>query len=200
MTFFSLWEKTLTDPYIYTVKPASSQPSAKKHWILSVNCRRPARTLRTGVRPDHGPKNGAMNLEAGLLNFELRPRFWVRNLTLFLRSQNTHRSCDIELRIGSKERYAGTCAAATAGWQSMRLWQWGYTLWSGRLKYASLGARFQNRVSCAIASAGQTHCRETVNYGEAQSFLWHAAKPTKPISRPANERTLRTPSSCVWAA
>ena len=63
------------------MKPASSQPSAKKHWIISVTCRRPARTLRTGARPDHGPKNGAMNLEAGLLNFELRPRFWVRNLS-----------------------------------------------------------------------------------------------------------------------
>ena len=31
--------------FLYTVKPASSQPSAKKHWIISVNCRRPARTL-----------------------------------------------------------------------------------------------------------------------------------------------------------
>ena len=31
-------------------------------------------------------------------------------------------SCYIELRIGSKERYAGTCADANAGWQSMILY------------------------------------------------------------------------------
>lgn len=41
------WRKNIIYIYIflYTVKPASSQPSAKKHWIISVNCRRPARTL-----------------------------------------------------------------------------------------------------------------------------------------------------------
>ena len=98
----------------------------KKHWINSVNCCRPARSLRTGGRPDHGPKNGATNLEAGFLSLVLRPHFWVRNLSLFMGSQNTHGSCYIELRIGSKERYAGTCAATNAGWQSMILW--GYTL------------------------------------------------------------------------
>ena len=98
------------------VKPVSSQPSAKKHTIISVNCRRPARILRTGGRPDHGPKNGATNLEAGLVNLELRPHFWVLNLALFLGSQNTHTSCYIELRIGSKEGYAGTCAAAISMW------------------------------------------------------------------------------------
>ena len=43
-----------------------SQPSAKKKWIISVNCRRPARNLWTLGRPDHGPKNGATNLEASL--------------------------------------------------------------------------------------------------------------------------------------
>jgi hypothetical protein len=85
------------------VKPISSQPSAKKHAL-------------TGGRPDHGPKNGATNLEAGLVNLELRPHFWVLNLALFLGSQNTHTSCYIELRIGSKEGYAGTCAAAISMW------------------------------------------------------------------------------------
>ena len=111
------------------MKPASSQPSAKKHWIISVTCRRPARTLRTGRRPDHGPKNGATNLEAGLLNLELRHHFCVRNLALFLGSRNAHMSCYIELRIGSKERYAGTCADANAGWQSMILYIYIYTVY-----------------------------------------------------------------------
>jgi len=53
----------------YTVKPASSQhveTKRKKNWIISVNCRRPARNLWTLGRPDHGPKNGATNLEASL--------------------------------------------------------------------------------------------------------------------------------------
>ena len=32
------------------------------------------------MHPDHGPKKAAKNLEAGLLNLELRSHFWVRNL------------------------------------------------------------------------------------------------------------------------
>ena len=42
-----------------------------------------------------GPKKGATNLPAGLLSFESRPQFWVRNLDLFLGPQNTSWSCAI---------------------------------------------------------------------------------------------------------
>ena len=130
----------------------------KKHSIISVNCRRPARTLRTGRRPDHGTKNGATNLFAGLLNLEMWPPVGPES-GLFWGSQNTHGSYNIKVRIGKKERDAGTCAAANAGRPVIH---------EGtpcrRLKNASLRGPFPERVSCAIASAGQTHSKETANY------------------------------------
>jgi hypothetical protein len=69
-----------------------------------VNCLSSTRALGTGGRPDHGPKKGPTNLEAGLLTCQLRPRFWVR-IWPFLggRSQNTNRGCSI---FGNKDTYA----------------------------------------------------------------------------------------------
>ena len=78
--------KQPSTPCPLIVKPASWQPST----MNDVNCLSSTRALGTGGRPDHGPKNGATNLEAGLVNLELRPHFWVLNLALFSGSQNTH--------------------------------------------------------------------------------------------------------------
>ena len=61
-----------------------------------------------------GPKKGATNLPAGLLSFESRPQFWVRNLDLFFGTAK-HK---LELRnMGNKNRYAATCASANASWE-----------------------------------------------------------------------------------
>ena len=50
--------------------------------MSDVNCGSSTRALRKGRCPDHGPKTGATNLEAGLL-IELRLHSWVWNLTLY---------------------------------------------------------------------------------------------------------------------
>ena len=59
-----------------------------------------------GGHPDHGPKKGATNLEAGLLIFELRPHFWVRDLALFF-GVTKHKQ--EPLNIGSKDTCWYTC-------------------------------------------------------------------------------------------
>jgi hypothetical protein len=69
---------------LFTVKPASWQPSAKKPLMNDVNSRSSTGALRKYRLPDHGPKMGATNLEARLLVSELRSLFWVRNLALVL--------------------------------------------------------------------------------------------------------------------
>ena len=91
LSYQRVWEKVYCETGILATK-------RKKPWMKDANSK---------------AKKGATNLEAGLLIFELRPHFWVRDLALFWGSQNTNRSCSIL----AARTHAGTHASANASWQ-----------------------------------------------------------------------------------